>query len=129
MVRPYIYSIEIDNLLNLPTRTQLSLNSKKMAGFFFHEDAGEGAFIPTPKFLKQLPLWRIDVLQDLIHDLEIVRRHSIAEWSQALAKLDSTHESRGHLSKFIAVCNHLGVHLPEDIESLIGRGDAPLACE
>ncbi len=47
--------------------------------FFIDTDGGEGGFIPTDSFMKETPLWRLDVVQDIIDDLKLVQEHATVD--------------------------------------------------
>ena len=61
----------------LPSREDVASGSRRLEGCYVSDDEAEATFVPSKSFLGQPPLWRIDVLQDLMHDFELVRRASI----------------------------------------------------
>ena len=86
-------------------------------------DEAEATFVPSKSFLGQPPLWRIDVLQDLMHDFELVRRHAIVEWAQSLALSNPQVDEADRLRVFRETCEQLGIHLPENFEALLVLAD------
>jgi hypothetical protein len=82
-------------------------------------DEGEATFVPSKSFLSQPPLWRIDVLQDLIYDFELVRRRAIVEWANSLALSNPQVDEADRLRAFRDACEQLGVHIPENFEALL----------
>ena len=83
------------------------------------EGEGEATFVPPKSFLSQPPLWRIDVLQDLMHDFELVRRHAIVEWAQSLAASNPLVDEAVRLRAFRDACEQLGIHMPANFEALL----------
>jgi hypothetical protein len=90
-----------------------------LEGCYVLEDEGEATFVPPKSFLSQPPLWRIDVLQDLIHDFELVRRHAIVEWVQTLALSAPQVDEADRLRVFREACERLGIVIPENFEALL----------
>lgn len=72
---PYWLSPGID----VPTRDEfLSLLSRRtLRGFYVDRDTGESAFVPTADFMRESPLWRIDVLDDIADGLQRTRTHAL----------------------------------------------------
>ncbi|MBN8490773.1 MAG: hypothetical protein J0M00_05005 [Burkholderiales bacterium] len=88
-----------------------------------HEDEAEATFVPPKSFLNQPPLWRIDVLQDLIHDFELVRRHAIVEWAQSIVLSNPQVAEGDRLRVFRDACEQLGINIPENFEALLVLAD------
>jgi hypothetical protein len=65
--------------LKLSTREDVAPGSRRLEGCYVYDDEAEARFVPSESFLGQPPLWRIDVLQDLMYDFELLRRHAIVE--------------------------------------------------
>ena len=80
-------------------------------------------FVPSKSFLSQPPLWRIDILQDLMYDFELVRRQAIVEWAQSFALSNPQVDEADRLRVFREACEQLGVHLPENFEALLVLAD------
>ena len=105
--------------LKLPSREQVAPGARRLEGCFVHEDEAEATFVPSKSFLSQPPLWRIDVLQDLIHDFELVRRHAIVEWAQSMALSNPEVAEADRLRVFRDACEQLGINIPENFEALL----------
>lgn len=78
---PYWLSPGID----VPTRDELLslLSRSTLRGFYVDRDTGESAFVPTTDFMRESPLWRIDVLDDIADGLQRTRTHVSVRPSQA----------------------------------------------
>jgi hypothetical protein len=109
--------------LKLPSREDVAPGSRRLEGCYVSDDEAEATFVPSKSFLGQPPLWRIDVLQDLIRDFELVRRHAIVEWAQSLALSNPQVAEADRLRVFREACEQLGVHLPENFEALLVLAD------
>jgi hypothetical protein len=119
MSSAFPFDIDVGTTLKLPTRGEVAHGSRRLAGFYVSEDSGEGTFVPPKWFLSIDPLLQIDVLQDLIHDLEILRRRAILEYAQSFAESHPKVESADHLRAFRKVCESLGIHVPSNLEALL----------
>lgn len=123
MPGPSFNEFDFGTSLRLPSRDQIAPGARRLEGCFVHEDEAEATFVPTKSFLSQPPLWRIDVLQDLIHDFELVRRHAIVEWAQSLALSNPQVAEADRLRVFRDACEQLGINLPENLEALLVLAD------
>lgn len=119
------FSCEFDfgTSLTLPTRDDVGQGARRLDGCYVDEGEGEATFVPPKSFLSQPPLWRIDVLQDLMHDFELVRRHAIVEWAQSLAESNPLVDEAVRLSAFRAACEQLGIHMPANLKALLVLAD------
>ncbi len=72
---PYWLSPGID----VPTRDEFLLLSSRrtLRGFYVNRDTSESAFVPTADFMRESPLWRIDVLDDIADGLQRTRTHAL----------------------------------------------------
>ena len=109
--------------LKLPTREQVAPGARQLQGCFVHEEQAEATFVPPKSFLNQPALWRIDVLQDLIRDFELVRRHAIVEWAQSIALSNPQLAEGDRLRVFRDACEQLGINIPENFEALLVLAD------
>jgi hypothetical protein len=109
--------------LKLPTREDVAPASRLLEGCYVQDDEGEATFAPSESFLSQPPLWRIDVLQDLIYDFELVRQRAIMEWVQSFALSNPRVEEAARLQAFREACEHLGIDIPENFEALVVLAD------
>jgi len=119
MPGPLPKEFDIGTSLKLPTRHDVAPGARRLEGCYVLDDEGEATFVPSKSFLSQPPLWRIDVLQDLIHDFELVRRHAIVEWAQSLAKSNPEVDESDRLRAFREACERLGIIIPENFEALL----------
>lgn len=118
MPAPSPHDFDFGTSLKLPSREHVAPGARQLQGCFVHEDEAEATFVPPKSFLSQPPLWRIDVLQDLIHDFELVRRHAIVEWAQSLALSNPQLAEADRLRAFRGACEQLGINIPENFEAL-----------
>ena len=119
MPGPSPHEFDFGTSLKLLTRKDVAPGARRLDGCYVHDDEGEANFVPPKSFLSQPPLWRIDVLQDLIHDFELVRRHAIVEWAQSLALANPQADESDRLRAFREACERLGIIIPENFEALL----------
>lgn len=105
----------------LPTMDDVPPGSRQLKGIFVCEDTGEAVFVAPPNFQAQPALWRIDILQDLIYDFERLRRAALLEWEQELAALAPRTTTERRARCFRAVCDDLGISIPEDIKERLRK--------
>jgi hypothetical protein len=117
------YEFDFGTSLNLPTQEDVAPTARRLDGCYVQDDAGEATFVPSKSFLSQPPLWRIDVLQDLMYDFELVRRHAIVEWAHSLALSNPQIDEADRLQMFRSACEQLGVHIPANFEALLVLAD------
>ena len=113
------YDVDFGTTLKLPTRDDVGQDARRLDGCYVEEGEGEATFVPPKSFLSQPPLWRIDVLQDLMHDFELVRRHAIVEWAQSLAASNPLVDEAVRLRALRNGCEQLGIHISENLEALL----------
>ena len=117
------YKFDSAALPNLPTRKDVAPGSRRLEGCYVSDDEAEATFVPSKAFLNQSSLWRIDVLQDLIHDFELVRRHAIVEWARSIASSNPQVDEADRLRVFRQACEQLGINIPENFEALVVLAD------
>ena len=117
------YKFDSAALPNLPTRKDVAPGSRRLEGCYVSDDEAEATFVPSKAFLDQSSLWRIDVLQDLIHDFELVRRHAIVEWARSIASSNPQVDEADRLRVFRQACEQLGINIPENFEALVVLAD------
>ena len=113
------HELDFGTTLNLPTKDDVAPGSHRLDGCFVDVDTGEATFVPPRSFLNQTPLWRIDVLQDLMDDFELVRRHAIVEWAHSLSMTVPEVDESRRLEAFRSLCDQMGVQVPENLEALL----------
>ncbi|MCH2219390.1 MAG: hypothetical protein MK097_03565 [Dechloromonas sp.] len=114
---PYWLSPGID----VPTRDEflLLLSRRTLRGFYVDRDTGESAFVPTAEFMRESPLWRIDVLDDIADGLQRTRTHAlVAFFRECQAKNHDVQMAR-QLAAFRGMCQRIGIELPDDLEALL----------
>ena len=119
MAASFPYEFDFGTTLKLPTKDDVGRDARRLDGCYVEEDEGEATFVPPKSFLNRPPLWRIDVLQDLMHDFELVRRHAIVEWAHSLAESSPLVDEAVRLSAFRDMCDELGIHMPANLEALL----------
>ena len=117
------YEFDFGTSLKLPTREDVAPAARRFDGCYVQDDEGEATFVPPTSFLSQPPLWRIDVLQDLMYDFELVRRHAIVEWARSLALSNPQVDEADQLRVFRDACEQLGIHIPANFEALLVLAD------
>ena len=117
------HEFDFGTSLKLPTRDDVAPDARRLEGCYVHDDQGEATFVPPKSFLSQPPLWRIDVLQDLIYDFELVRRHAIVEWAQSIAMSYPKVDEADRLRVFRDACERLGINIPDNFEALLVLAD------
>ena len=115
------HEFDFGTSLKLPTQKDVAPASHRLEGCYVQDDEGEATFVPPKSFLSQPPLWRIDVLQDLMYDFELVRRHAIVEWAHSLALSNPQVDEADRLRVFRDACEQLGIHMPENFEAWFCR--------
>ena len=117
------HEFDFGTSLKLPTRDDVAPGARRLEGCYVHDDQGDATFVPPKSFMSQPPLWRIDVLQDLIYDFELVRRHAIVEWAQSIAMSYPKVEEADRLRVFRDACERLGINVPDNFEALLVLAD------
>jgi hypothetical protein len=113
------HEFDFGTSLILPTQDDVEPGSRRLNGCYVRDDSAEATFVPPQSFLEQDPLWRIDVLQDLMHDFELVRRHAIVERAHSLSMTAPEVDESKRLEAFRSMCDQMGVHVPENLEALL----------
>jgi len=112
---PYWLSPGID----VPTQDELLPYYRPLRGFHVDRFWGEAAFVPTEDFMRETPLWRIDVLDDIAEDIRCTRTHALVACFREC-------QARGHdvpiarqIEAFREVCKMAGIALPDELEALL----------
>ena len=123
MPGPSPHEFDFGTSLKIPTHEDVAPGARRLEGCYVHGDQGEATFVPPKSFLSEPPLWRIDVLQDLIYDFELVRRQAIVEWAQSIAMSYPQVDEADRLRVFRDACERLGINIPENFEALLVLAD------
>ena len=112
---PYWLSPGID----VPTRAELGSSFRVLRGFYVEAWGAEALFVPNSDFMRQLPLWRLDVLDDLVESIAQTRQHALVDYArQCRARCPGVPMER-HLQAFRQVCRTCGVAVPDDLEAVL----------
>lgn len=114
---PYWLSPGID----VPARDEFLLLSSRstLRGFYVDRDTGESAFVPTADFMRERPLWRIDVLDDIADGLQRTRTHAlVAFFRECQAKNHDVPMAR-QIEAFRWMCRQAAIGLPDNLEALL----------
>lgn len=112
---PYWLSPGID----VPTRDELLPSFQKLHGFYVHRDAGEAMFVPTGDFMRECPLWRIDVLDDLMEAMQRTRIHAVIAYFQECQARTPRVPMVKQIEAFREMCRRDDVALPDELEALL----------
>jgi hypothetical protein len=105
--------------VDVPTRDELLPSYERLRGFYADRDAGEAAFVPTADFMRECPLWRIDVLGDILQDVEQTRRHALVSLCrECQARVPGVPMERA-LYAFRSTCDFGGIELPDELEAML----------
>lgn len=114
---PYWLSPGID----VPTKDELLLlpSRRALRGFYVDGNAGEAAFVPTDDFMRESPLWRIDVLDDIADAIQRTRTHAlVAYFRECQARAPHVPMAK-QIEAFREVCDRAGIALPDELEALL----------
>ena len=114
---PYWLSPGID----VPTRDELLLllSCRTLRGFYVDRATGESAFVPTADFMRESPLWRIDVLDDIADCIQRTRTHALVAFFRECQARNHDVPMARLLAAFRGMCQRIGIELPEDLEALL----------
>lgn len=114
---PYWLSPGID----VPTRDELLLLPTRQAlrGFYVDRRGGEAAFVPTDDFMRESPLWRIDVLDDIADAMLRTRTHALVAFFRGCQARGPDVPMARQIEAFRKVCEEVGVVLPDELEALL----------
>ena len=118
MAEVFVYQMDFGSPLKLPKKSDVGPGARKLSGCYTEEWSGSATFVPPDWFIKQEPLWKIDVIQDLVYDLERVRRHAFVEFARSLALKNPQVEMATGLYAFRCVCEQGGLQIPSDLDEL-----------
>lgn len=114
---PYWLSPGID----VPTRDEflLLLSCRTLRGFYVDRDTGESAFVPTADFMRESPLWRIDVLDDIADCLQRTRTHALVAFFRECQASNHDVPMARQIEAFRCMCWRAGIGLPNDLVALL----------
>ena len=114
---PYWLSPGID----VPTRDELLLLPTRQAlrGFYVDRRGGEAAFVPTDDFMRESPLWRIDLLDDIADAMLRTRTHALVAFFQGCQARGPDVPMARQIEAFRKVCEEVSVVLPDELEALL----------
>ncbi len=107
--------------IDVPTQDELLLlpSPRALRGFYVDRDAGEAAFVPTEDFMRESPLWRIDVLDDIANAIQRTRTHAlVAYFRECQVRAPNVHMAE-QIEAFRKICDLAGVVLPDELEALL----------
>ena len=105
--------------VDVPTRDELVPGSRTLRGFYAHVDSGEAQFVPSEDFMRESPLWRLDILGDIVAAVERVRVHALVEYFRECMALTPSTTLDEQLSAFRQLCAELCIEVPDDIEAIL----------
>jgi hypothetical protein len=105
--------------VDVPTSEEIWEGHRPFTGFFVDDDAGEADFVPAAAFMKKHPLWRLDVLQDIALDIEVVFNHAMVEYFRHLSTKWTGKSFPDRVVSFKAVCSKLGLRMPEGFDAVL----------
>ncbi len=114
---PYWLSPGID----VPTQEEVLLlpSRRALRGFYVDPDAGEAAFVPTDNFMRESPLWRIDVLDDVADAIQRTRTHALVAYFRECQARALNVPMAKQIEAFRKICDLAGIALPDELEALL----------
>lgn len=114
---PYWLSPGID----VPTQDELLLlpSRRALRGFYVDGGAGEAAFVPNEDFMRESPLWRIDVLDDIADGIQRTRIHALVAYFRECQVRGPHVPMAKQLEAFRRVCDQAGIAVPDELEALL----------
>ncbi len=112
---PYWLSPGID----VPTREELLPGFKKLHGFYVARNAGEATFVPTEDFMRECPLWRIDVLDDILEAMQRTRIHAVVAFFRECQAQAPRAPMPKQMEVFRRMCRERDIALPHELEALL----------
>ena len=104
----------------MPTREEILPGMRSAKGLFhICDEHAEAAFVPTDAFMRNSPIWRLDVLGDILIDLQRGQQHAAVELFRELSRKNPEVGLERQLQGFRHACEKLGLGLPENVEALI----------
>ena len=111
--------INLGSTLKIPKKSDVGPKARRLGVGYSDEFGSQATYVADRSFLKQPPLEQIDLIQDLMADLENLRRIALREFAQLLEKTKPSASEAIALTKFCKVCNDIGIHQPSDLEALL----------
>ncbi len=105
----------------MPTRDELLslLSCSTLRGFYVDRATGESAFVPTADFMRESPLWRIDVLDDIADCIQRTSTHALVAFFRECQARSYDVPLARQIEAFRCMCWRIGVGLPDDLEALL----------
>ena len=105
--------------IDVPTMADIWEGHRHFTGFFVDSDAGEADFVPTDEFMKEHPLWRLDVLQDIALDIAVVFKHAMVEYFRHLSVNWPGKPFTERFAIFEGLCAWIGLRIPAGFDAVL----------
>jgi hypothetical protein len=107
--------------IDVPMHHELEemMEPRKLGRFYVDCFASEGLFIPTTELMREPPLARLDILEDIRIDVERTRTHALVECFRELQRR-KRHPTIAHeIAAFRRACEHLGTEWTADFDGVL----------
>lgn len=106
--------------VDVPTNDERPYGGRPLGGVFANADA-EGGFIPTEAFMAKSPLYRIDILSDILYGVHRTYIHALVGYFREMQDHMSAETLTKQIEVFLLTCAELGILLPEEIAQILTR--------